>query len=107
MSRNCAEFHIIGNVVRYAKLDKVMKLTVASNLRVKKDGEWQDDTHYNTVNIWGKADRDYIEKEIQTGDLVRVSGRMRESSFQDSNGNTNYAVDLQAEAFARLGQRRE
>ncbi|MEY9785374.1 single-stranded DNA-binding protein [Sinorhizobium fredii] len=107
MGRNCAEFHIIGNVARIAKLEKVTKVTVAANLRAKINNEWQDDTHFNTVNIWDKKDRDYIETEIKVGDLVRVTGRMRESSFQDSRGETNYSVDLHANDFARLAKKSE
>ncbi|GGB09300.1 hypothetical protein GCM10011491_41600 [Brucella endophytica] len=105
--RNCAEFHIIGNVANIAKLEKVTKVTIAANLRTKKNNNWEDDPHFNTVNIWDKADREYIDGHIQKGDLVRAIGRVRESSYQDANGEKHYVVDLHAKDFARLAKKGE
>ena len=107
MGRNCADFHIIGNVARVAKLDKVTKVTIAANMRAKINNEWKDDTHYNTVNVWDENDRDYIESEIKVGDLVRATGRIRESSYQDGKGETNYAVDLHARDLSRRAKKTE
>jgi single-strand DNA-binding protein len=103
MSRNCADFHIIGNVAKVLKMDKVTKVTIAANLRSKKGEAWVDDPHFNTVNIWDKSTRDYIEKDVSTGDLVRVVGRFKESSYDDKRtGDKVYTVDFNANDFSRL-----
>lgn len=97
MSRNCAEIHIIGNVVRTAAMnDDLTKVTIASNYRRKKDDKWVDDVRYNTVNVWG-SDAKYVKEEWQTGDLVRITGTVQENSYTDKkSGEKVYTVDLNA-----------
>jgi single-strand DNA-binding protein len=103
MSRNCADFHIIGNVAKVVPMDKVTKVTIAANLRTKKGEAWVDDTHFNTVNVWEKHTRDYIKDEVGVGDLVRVIGRFKESSYDDKKtGDKVYTVDFHASDFSRL-----
>lgn len=108
MSRNCAEIHIIGNFVRSARLDSVTKVTVCSNLQKKQGEEYVEDPHYNTVNVWAKHTQDFLEKEVKAGDLLRITGRVRESSYEDkSTGQTIYGVDIHASSLDRLAKKQE
>lgn len=108
MSRNCAEFHIIGNFVRAAKLEGVTKVTVASNMQKKQGDEYVDDPHFNTVNVWSKHSQDFIDREVKAGDLLRISGRIRESSYEDKKTSEKvYGVDLHASSFDRLAKKQE
>lgn len=108
MSRNCAEVHIIGNFVRAAKLDSVTKVTIASNLQKKQGDEYVDDPHFNTVNVWAKHTQDFVEKELKVGDLIRITGRLRESSYDDTKtGEKIYTVDLHAATLDRLAKKQE
>jgi single-strand DNA-binding protein len=97
--RNISEFRIIGRVGRTEVLDKVAYINVAANYGRKVDGEWQDDTHWNRVTVFGKA----IERvqKMNSGDLVHISGRVRQTKY-DRQGETVYGVDLIADAFAIL-----
>ena len=108
MSRNCAEVHIIGNFVRAAKLEGVTKVTVASNLQKKQGDAYVDDPHFNTVNVWAKHSQDFIADEVEVGDLLRISGRVRESSYEDSkSGEKVYTVDIHASQLDRLAKKQE
>lgn len=97
--RNISEFRIIGRVGRIDVSDKVAYINVAANYGRKVDGEWQDDTHWNRVTVFGKA----IERvqKMGAGDLIHISGRVRQTKY-DRQGETIYGVDLIADAFATL-----
>lgn len=97
--RNISEFRIIGRVGRTEVLDKVAFINVAANYGRKVNGEWQDDTHWNRVTVFGKA-IERVEK-LSAGDLVHISGRVRQTKY-DRQGETIYGVDLIADAFATL-----
>ena len=43
--KNVAEFTIIGRVSATKALGKVMRVTIASNYRIKDEGRWAEDTH--------------------------------------------------------------
>jgi hypothetical protein len=68
--------------------------------------EWKDDTHYNTVNVWDRNDRDYIESEIKVGDGSFRWTHSREL-LSGRQGDTNYVVDLHASDFSRLAKKSE
>ncbi|MEQ1515031.1 MAG: hypothetical protein ABL931_00915, partial [Usitatibacteraceae bacterium] len=55
----------------------------------------------NRVTIFGKL-RDRLAK-ADTGDLVRVTGRVRQSSYEAA-GATRYTVDLLADGLAILAK---
>ena len=97
--RNIAEFRIIGRVGRIEVLDKVAYINVAANYGRKVNGEWQDDTPWNRVTVFGKG----IERvqKMGSGDLVHITGRVRQTQY-DRQGETVYGVDLIADAFATL-----
>jgi single-strand DNA-binding protein len=108
MARNCADFHIIGNVARIAALrEELTKVTIASNYRRKKGDEWVDEARFNTVNFWG-SDAKYAKEKLEVGDLVRAVGTIQNSEYKDSKtGDTVYSVDLNANEVARLAKRQE
>lgn len=103
---NVAEFHIIGNVASITPLEKVTKVTIASNYRRKIEEKYEDAVRYNTVNVWNKNTVDYISKELSIGDLIRVTGNMEQSNYQDGDDNTIYTVELHAGLFTRVAQKK-
>src|SRR4051812_6027109 len=102
--KNIAEFTIIGRVGARKTLGKAVRVTIASNYRLKDErGEWREDTYWNEVTVFSPTTQAYIEEHIAKGDLVHVRGRLRQSSYE-RNGGRVYTVDLVASSFSRLAQ---
>ena len=102
--KNIAEFTIIGRVGALKTLGKAVRVTIASNYRLKDErGEWREDTHWNEVTVFSPTTQAYIAEHIAKGDLVHVRGRLRQSSYE-RNGSRVYTVDLVASSFSRLAQ---
>src|SRR3954452_2536845 len=102
--KNIAEFTIIGRVGAIKTLGKAVRVTIASNYRLKDErGEWREDTHWNEVTVFSPTTQAYIAEHIAKGDLVHVRGRLRQSSYE-RNGSRVYTVDLVASSFSRRAQ---
>ncbi|CCA89768.1 single-stranded DNA-binding protein [Novosphingobium sp. PP1Y] len=97
--QNVAEFRIIGRVGKVEIKDKVAFLDVAANYSRKVDDQWEDDPHWHRLTLFGKN----VEraKKIGKSDLLHVTGRVRQSSFERECVR-EYRVDLIAERFAVL-----
>ena len=95
--QNIAEFRIIGRIGKVDVKDKVAFLDIAANYGRKVGDDWEDDTHWNRVTLFGK--RIARAAKMGKGDLVHVTGRVRQSRYEQ-NGETVYGVDLIA---ARIG----
>ncbi|RKF23442.1 single-stranded DNA-binding protein [Altericroceibacterium spongiae] len=99
--QNIAEFHIIGRIGRIDATKEVTHLSVAANYNRRDGNEWRTDPHWNRVTLFGKL-RERLAKAA-TGDLVRITGRVRQSSYE-AEGETRYAVDMIADGFATLAK---
>ncbi|MDE2562834.1 MAG: single-stranded DNA-binding protein [Sphingomonadales bacterium] len=99
--QNIAEFRIIGRIGKVEIKDKVAFIDVASNYGRKVDGNWEDDTHWNRVTVFGKN----VERagRIAKGDLIHLTGRVRQSSYT-RDGERVYGVDLIADRFAVIAR---
>ena len=99
--QNIAEFHIIGRIGKIDAAKEVTHISVAANYNRRDGDEWKTDTHWNRITLFGKL-RDRLAK-ADTGDLVRVTGRVRQSSYE-AEGQTRYSVDLLADGIAILAK---
>jgi single-strand DNA-binding protein len=99
--QNIAEFHIIGRIGKIDAAKEVTHISVAANYNRRDGDEWKTDAHWNRVTLFGKV-RDRLAK-ADTGDLVRVTGRVRQSNYE-AEGQTRYTVDLLADGFAILAK---
>lgn len=99
--KNIAEFRIIGRIGSVDIKEKVAFLDLAANYGRKVGEEWTDDTHWNRITLFGKN----IERvqQMGKGDLVHVTGRVRQSRF-DRDGQVVYGVDLIAERIAVIAR---
>ena len=69
--KNIAEFTIIGRVGARKTLGKAVRVTIASNYRLKDErGEWREDTHWNEVTVFSPTTQAYIAEHIAKGDLA-------------------------------------
>jgi single-strand DNA-binding protein len=90
MPQNIAEFRIIGRVGRIRPLEKVTYVSVASNYN-RKDGEtWKTDTHWNSVVCFGTVAAQV--GNVEEGDLVHITGRVRENNHSGENGITTRLI---------------
>ena len=97
--QNIAEFHIIGRIGKIDASKDVAHISVAANYNRRDGDEWKSDPHCNRVTLFGKL-RDRLTKAT-TGDLVRITGRVRQSSYE-AEGVARYSVDMIADGFAIL-----
>ena len=77
--RNIAEFQIIGRVGKVKTVGSTTRVSVCANYPVKdKQGEWQDNPHWNEVTIFHDSTQGYVNKHIDKGDLCsRAAGSAR------------------------------
>ena len=100
-----AEFTIIGRVGKINKLNGVTKLSIASQYPRKDDkGEWNSNTHWNTVSIFSETTQKWIANTLEAGDIVHTTGRMREASYQ-KDGETVYTQEIVATQVNRLAKK--
>lgn len=101
MPRNCAEFHIIGQIGSIDPKDKVTYVKVAANSNRQVNGEWQEYTRWNRVTCFGK----HAEKaqKAGVGDMVRITGDVEQSSYE-RGGEKVYTTDLKANSFSVLSR---
>ncbi len=95
-----ARFQIIGRVGKVKTFDKVVRVSIATNASYKESGEWVDRTHWNEVAIFDRGTRGWVSEKVQPGDVVRVEGTLRQSSYE-RDGETVYTTDLVVEDFNR------
>ena len=94
---------IAGNLVedpeiRYTNTGTaVTNLRVAVTQRVQQDGQWRDgDTSFFKVNVWrGQAEN--LAESLTKGDRVMVTGRLRQRSWDTSDGDKRSVTELEAD----------
>ncbi|KKC25003.1 single-stranded DNA-binding protein [Sphingomonas sp. SRS2] len=102
---NFAKFEIIGRIGEIDAKPKVTNVSVCANYRRRGEGDqWTEDSYWNRVVIFSDGQRKYIEEKAQVGDLVRVSGRLRDSSYE-RDGTTHYTTDRIVEEFGVLASK--
>lgn len=79
----------------------VCKLRVASNSRVKRDGEWTDSPNYFDVTCFG-SQADNVSKYLSKGRPVAIDGRLAWREW-DQDGQKRQAVEILAESIQFLG----
>lgn len=104
--RNIARFEIIGRIVRTHTTDKLARVTIATNYPYKDgaSGAWKELTDFNQI----VAFRDTLitaAAAAKKGDLVRVVGRVRQTSY-DKDGQRVWSTDLVADEFSTLARKK-
>lgn len=99
--QNIAEFHIIGRIGNIDRTKDVTRRSVTTNNNCGDEDEWKTEPHWNRITVAGKF-RDRLAK-ADTGDLARVTGRVRQSSFE-AEGAVSCTVDMPADGFAILAK---
>ncbi len=81
----------------------VCKLSVATNRRWRDaEGNQQEQTDWHKVTAWGKQGevcRDHLKK----GRQVYVEGRLRNSSYNDKEGQRRFSTEVVSQSVVFLG----
>jgi single-strand DNA-binding protein len=94
---------IVGNLVEDPELGftntgiAVTNLRVAVTQRVQQDGQWRDgDTSFFKVNVW-RSQAENLAESLGKGDRVMVTGRLRQRSWETSEGEKRSVTELEAD----------
>ena len=100
--RGTAEFMIVGRIGKITKLGATLKLNIASDYPYKdENGDWIDNTHWNTVTVFNAPTVTWATKNLTAGDLVQTRGRLKNGSYE-KDGRTVYTTDFIATELTKL-----
>jgi single-strand DNA-binding protein len=75
----------------------VANLRVAVTQRIQQDGQWRDgDTSFFKVNVW-RDQAEHLADSLTKGDRVMVTGRLRQRSWETSEGDKRSVTELEAD----------
>ena len=102
MSKGLNRAEIIGRLgqdpdIRYTQSgNAVANMSVATNHSVKREDQWEDQTEWHRVVVWGKmaeACAEYLSK----GSQVYIAGRLQTRSWEDQDGVKRWATEIVAQ----------
>lgn len=97
-----APITIRGNVTRDPEVKEMgtgaLKATfsVAVENRYQKNGEWVSDTSFLNVTAWKHLAED-VQRVLEKGSRVIVTGRMSQRSYEDNDGNQRQYYEIVAD----------
>lgn len=73
-------------------------LATSDNYR-DKDGNWQEQTEWHNIVVWGTLANDIADKKRNyiKGDLLFVEGRIRTRQYKDNQEVTRYITEINPE----------
>jgi len=108
MSRNICI--LIGNLGAAPELHtfnggKVARLSLATNenYKSKKTGEWESETQWHTVALWGAA-AERAEANLKKGDKVLIQGTLKYDKY-DKDGETRVQAKVHTRSYELLSER--
>ncbi len=100
---------LVGNVgkdpeVRHLESGvAVARFPLATNeTYTDKSGKKVTQTEWHNIVVW-RGLADIAEKYIKSGKLLYVEGRIRNSSYEDKDGNKRYTTEILCDNFRFLG----
>jgi len=100
MPQNIAEFRIIGRIGKITVRERVSYVSVAANYNRRDGDDWKTDVHWNSVVCFSN-----VASQVEgagKGDLVHITGRVRESNHQGESNDVSYRTELIADTFSVL-----
>ena len=100
---------LVGNLTRDVELRHVASGTavtdigLAVNDRVKRGGEWVDETTFVDVTLWGRT-AEVAEEYLNKGDAVLIEGRLKLEQWE-SQGQKRSKLKVTGECMRMLGNR--
>ncbi|MDD5358297.1 MAG: single-stranded DNA-binding protein [Candidatus Nanoarchaeia archaeon] len=107
MSKDLNRWIGIGRLVRDAELKYIStgtalcKFSIACNDRIKKGDQWEDDTSFLEIVLWGKTG-EALTKYLVKGKTVGVEGRIKMDTWE-SEGQKRSKLYIVADEVQLLG----
>lgn len=113
MSRSVNKAILVGNLggepeVRSTTAGKrVASFSIATSRQwTSAAGVKQDATQWHKCVVWGKLS-DVVEKYVKKGDRLYVEGEIEYRNWQDKDGQTKYATEINVRDLVMLGGKNE
>jgi len=92
----------IGRVGKIKSVGENLMISVASDASYKKDGEWQNRTHWVEHTIFARREalRKWAGETLQPGDLVFIRSTPFQTSWEQ-NGETRYGYTFAVNELRR------
>src|SRR5690349_20709219 len=111
MSRSLNKVTLIGNLGSDPEIrtatggNKVANFSLATSREWKDaSGNKQEKTEWHRCVAWSQL-ADIIERYVKKGDKLFVEGRIEYRQWQDKDGQTKYATDINVRELIMLGGR--
>ncbi len=115
MARSLNKVMLIGNLGADPEVRSTANGTRVANLSVATSRQWnnqagerQEKTEWHKVVVWNSRVSklaDFAEKYLKKGDRVYVEGRIEYRTWEDREGNTRYATEINARELLSLASR--
>lgn len=93
--------------VKTTRADESMaRMRVATNRRVQRNGQWEDETEWHTVVAFGKS-ADFAGKYLKKGRQVYIEGRLQTTKWVDRNQIERLTTSVVVETIRALGKRED
>ena len=117
MSRSLNKVMLVGNLGSDPEIratpggNRVAQFSLATS-RTWNDqsGNRQEKTEWHRCVVWntkGSQLADIVERYVKKGDKIYVEGRIEYRQWQDKDGQTRYATEINVRELLLLGGRRE
>lgn len=102
-----AKYTIIGHIGSLKRVGKTLKISIGSTSNFKdKDGNWVNNTDWNSVTIINAEQQDRILDKYNVGDLIYTEGRIKKVTYT-SHGEEVHETSLLPIAFKLLKKKTE
>jgi single-strand DNA-binding protein len=115
VARSLNKVMLIGNLGADPEVRSTANGTRVANLSVATSRQWnnaagerQEKTEWHRVVAWNSRVSklaDFAEKYLKKGDRVYVEGRLEYRTWEDRDGNTRYATEINARELIPLSGR--
>lgn len=83
--------------IRYTQAGTaVANMSVATNHSVKRNDQWEDQTEWHKIVVWGKL-AEVCAEYLSKGSQVYISGRLQTRSWEDKDGTKRWATEIVAQ----------
>lgn len=103
---------LIGNLGADVELrstangNSVADLRVATTSRVKRGEQWENETEWHRVTVWGNS-AENCAKYLTKGSKVHVEGRIKTEKWTDKEGNDRYTTKIVAYSVLFLDSKKD
>ncbi len=115
MARSLNKVMLIGNLGADPEVRSTANGTRVANLSLATSRQWnnqagerQEKTEWHKIVVWNSRVSklaDFAEKYLKKGDRVYVEGRIEYRTWEDRDGNTRYATEINARELLSLASR--